>query len=82
MKVWIVKVSGTNPTLQWHETTQTWDESWIGACYETKDKAEAASVVAAAISPQHLGKIMVWTFEVRASDMWLALMRKKRVGQT
>lgn len=82
MKVWIVKLSGTDPLKQWHETSQTWDESWIGACYETREKAEAALIVAAALNPEHLGRIGVGSFEVGASDEWLALMRKKRVGET
>jgi hypothetical protein len=81
MKVWIVRLTRT-PILQWHEVSNTWEESWIAACYETVEQAEAASVVAAARNPQHLGKIRVASFEVAPSDMWLALMRKKRVGQT
>jgi hypothetical protein len=81
MKVWIVKLIGT-PILQWHEGSNTWSSSWIAACYETAEQAEAASVVAAARNPQYIGKIRVGSFEVAPSDMWLAVMRKKRVGKT
>ena len=81
MKVWIIKIEGIHG-VQWHETDQTWDERWIGACYQTKEQAEAASVIAAATSPNCLGRIKVGEFTVAASDYWLAVMRKKRAGKT
>ena len=81
MKVWIIRLSGVH-NVQWNETTQDWFEGWIGACYQTKEQAEAASVLAAAKSPNCLGRIKVSEFEVGPSDYWLAVMRKKRVGQT
>lgn len=77
MKVWIVRLAG-EPVRQWHEATNTWEESWIAACYDSQERAETASVIAASMNPEHLGKIRVAPFDVAASDGWLALARKKR----
>ncbi len=83
VRIWIVKLKSKPgaPVRQWNETTKTWDQTWIGACYGKKEDAEAASVVAAAHSPEHIGKIVVSPFEVAASDAFLGLIRKKRDGK-
>lgn len=82
LSVWTidVDVGAPAPSLAknyWNDGAKKWRSKWGFSCYETLENAEAAALVAAALTPQYLGKIRIVERKVPADQYPFAIIRRK-----